>query len=386
LSDASTAAEALDPDRLIAEAEAVVDSSDWGEPPFRDALEILCRSAVDELNAPQMLALKDKIEPRLVQRLQMMRDRRTYPEIARQEIRDPLVVTGLPRAGTTVLHAVLSRDPRVRSPLKWEVAAPSPPPQADFRDDPRFLASEAAMAKIDPALLAMHTMAADLPEEDQMLFEWAGRSHNLCVRGYLPDYMRWLLNEADMRPAYEFHRQALQHMQAFAPRTFWSLKTPLHMHWLDELFATYPEARIIVMHRDPAQVLPSLSSLTYYGRASLAPADPHAIGRELFDEFSLATDRLMAFRDRGAHSDRFIDVNHVDFVRAPMEVIQRVYDKFGIDLTDEARSAMSSFMADNRSGRHGKHSYTLEEFGLSKGAIRERFRRYIETYTVPLGD
>lgn len=384
--DASTTSEVLDPCRLIAEAEAAVGSADWGEPRFRDALQILCGMAADHgLAVRRALVLKDRIAMRLAQRLEMIRDRRAYPEIAQQVIKAPLIVTGMARAGTTVIHAILSKDPRALSPMNWEVAAPSPPPRADYQDDPRFLAAKERMAKIDPELLAMHTMGADLPEEDNMLFEWAFRSQNLCVPGHIPAYMRWVQDEADMGPAYEFHRQALQQFQAFAPRDFWTLKSPLHMHWLDKLFATYPDARLVVMHRDPAQIVPSLASLTHWGRLRNGPADPRDAGWEVMDEYAKGGDKLVAFR--AAHrelADRFIDIRHVDFVRAPMATIEKIYDKFGIDLPEEARTPMAAFIADNQTGRHGGHTYTIDEFGLTKAQVRERFKLYIEAYDVPL--
>jgi len=378
----------LDADELITDAENAASSSDWGETPVRDALEMLCRSARDDrLEEPRVRALKSKVEQRLVQRLQVAKDRRAYPEIAQQEIKAPLVVTGLPRGGTTILHGVLSRDPWVRSPLRWELDEPSPPPRAEhMHDDPRLLAARERIAKVDPALMALHTMAADLPEEDQMIFELVARSHNLGVFGTMPTYLEWLVFEADMRPAYEFHRQVLQHYQAFAPKAYWVLKTPLHLHWLDDLFATYPDARVVVAHRDPAQTVPSHADYTTWYRSRLGPVDPFDAGRELFQEWGAAVDRLVDYRARHPRPDQFIDVNHVDFHRAPMAVIEAIYDKFAIELTDEARSAMAAFMDDNRTGKHGGHTYTAEAAGLSKAQIRERFKRYIETYDVPLAD
>jgi len=379
------AGQALDPDRLIARAEAAVGASDWGEPPFRDALEILCRSAVDEarLEGPRLAALTDKLQTRLIHRLQLMRDRRAYPEIPRQEIKRPLIVTGLPRGGTTILHAVLSKDPAARSPLNWEATEPSPPPRAEhFHDDPRFLAAKAAMAKIDPALLAVHTMGADLPEECLMLMEMAFRSVNLTMAAYLPSYMRWILDEADMRPAYDFHRQVLQHLQAFAPKDHWALKSPVHINWLGTLLAAYPDARMVIVHRDPAKVLPSVASMLSLVRGRNGPVDPHVIGKEVFDEWSVATERLMAFRANRPRPDQFFDVHFTDFNRAPMEVIGAIYTHFGMRLTDEARAAMTAFLDDNRPGKHGGHTYTAEEFGLSTGPIRDRFAAYIETYGV----
>ena len=79
------------------------------------------------LNLIGKIALKTDVLETLCARLQMERDRQLYPNIARQEIREPLFIVGLPRSGTSVLHSLLAADPEHRSPLMWEVRSPSPP-------------------------------------------------------------------------------------------------------------------------------------------------------------------------------------------------------------------------------------------------------------------
>lgn len=387
LPDADRPAALLDPDRLIRAAEVEAGSCAWGATEFRSALDMLCRSAVDEaaLGDAVLAGFAANIHRLLVKRLRLGQDREAHPEIARQEIVAPLVVTGLPRSGTTILHALLAQDPRARSPLKWEVDEPSPPPRAGhFHDDPRIARAAAAIAKLDPEFLAMHTVAADLPEECNTIMTMAFRSPNFNASARLPSYIRWLIHEADMAPAYAFHREFLQHLQAFAPRPFWVLKAPPHLYWLDALLDAYPDARIVVTHRDPAEVLPSNASLIAYLRGKAGTPDPKEVGQEQIDQWGAALDRAMAMRAGGRAPARFVDTRYTDFIRAPMDVVRRVYGHFDMPLTDAAEAAMTAFLADNRKGKHGKHVYAADEFGMSADALHRRFHHYTQAHDVPL--
>lgn len=185
----------LDPDALQRQAEAETGAADWG-PALDPALSRLCRSARDEAGlseqgearfAAQLLAL-------LKTRLQIYADRTRHPEIAAQDIVAPLIVTGLPRSGTTILHGLLAQDTRVRSPQRWEVEQPSPPPRsASYRNDPRIAKSQARVDALPAAFKAMHAMGATLPEECNSVMQLAFASPNFVATMAVPSYMRWLL-------------------------------------------------------------------------------------------------------------------------------------------------------------------------------------------------
>jgi Sulfotransferase family len=385
--DACGAASVLSRDRLIRQAVAAVGSADFGDIAFHDALEALCRSAVDDarLQGPVLDGFADNILRLLKTLLSLAGDRKTYPEIARQQIVKPLIVTGLPRSGTTILQALLAQDPAARSLLKWEVDDPSPPPRAaHYHDDPRIALCEAGVARLDPQFLAMHAVAADLPDECNAFMTLAFCSPNFGATTFLPSYMNWLIHEADMRPAYAFHRQFLQHMQAFNARDFWVLKAPPHLYWLDTLLATYPDARIVMTHRDPAEIMPSNASLIAYLRSRSASIDPLRIGAEVLEQWGHAIRRAMAFRSHHMPADQFFDTQYRDFIRAPLDVVQSIYEHFGIDFTPQARAAMTTFLARNRQGKHGTHVYSPEDFGMAPAVLHERFRDYIAAAAIQL--
>lgn len=386
MSNAAAAAR-LNPDKLRAEAIAATGLSDWGDGDFSEALERLCRSAVDEAGLTErgLESFAGRIDKALTTRLQLIADRASFPEIARQEIKAPLIVAGLPRSGTTILHALLAQDPAVRSPQKWEVDEPSPPPRTEtYATDPRIARSQAAIDALPDKFKAMHTMGATLPDECNSVMMMAFLSPNFGAAASIPSYMRWLVGKADMAPAFAIHRAMLQHLQAFAPARHWVLKAPPYLWWIDDLFKAYPDARMVITHRDPAEVIPSNSSLIAFLQSLNAPIDLLAVGLEQAEIWGLGIDRLLAVRASGRHDDRIMDSQYQDFVADPMQVVRSVYARFGIPLADEAISAMEGFMAGNEQGKHGKHEYEAKDYGLDRAALRERFARYIQAFSIPV--
>jgi hypothetical protein len=370
----------LDASNLIAEAEQATGLSDWGEPAFRDGLVRLCGSAAADD------ALAAQISGQLQKRLRLYADRAAHPEIAAQEIVAPVFVVGFPRSGTTILHSLLAADPRARSPLTWELGAPSPPPRAETAlTDPRIAATQAGIEQLPQQFRAMHAMGAMLPDEDNSIMQMAFRSLNFAATRDMPDYVDWLL-ECDMAPGFALHRHMLQHLQAFNKRDWWVLKAPPHLFALDALFATYPDARIIFTHRDPASIMASNASLiAFLHEMSGNPADPDALGKAETAKWAKGMDRAMGFRAQNLLlSGRFFDLQYRDFTADPMAAVERVYGWLGLSLPDASRVAMTAFLAGSRQGKHGKHDYTPEQFGMSADGIRAKFADYMASYDVPV--
>ena len=377
----------LDPDALQRRAEGEIGSANWG-PAFDTALTELCRSARDEarLSAQGEARLAAQLCSLLKTRLQLYADRARHPEISAQEIVAPLIVTGLPRSGTTILHGLLAQDPRARSPQRWEVERPSPPPRSEtYSSDPRIAAMQARVDALPAAFKAMHAMGATLPEECNSVMQLAFASPNFGATMAIPSYMRWLLEEADMTPAFALHRDVLQSLQAFAPGVWWVLKSPPYLWWPDALLAAYPDARLIVTHRDPAEVMASNASLIAWLREQSGPVDRRFVGAEQTAQWELALDRFAAFRAAHGNDAKIVDCLYRELVRDPLALVGSIYDRFGVTLTTEARTAMERFMAENSQGKHGTHRYDPADFGLEPDVVRARFADYTARHAIPSG-
>ena len=313
-------------------------------------------------------------------------DRARYPVIARQDVGDPLMVIGLPRSGTTLLHGLLAQDPRARSPLAWETHSWSPPPGLDPKADARRIAEAQARADAIPEeMLARHRSGPFLPEEcESAILNLAFMGMVNWARFGLDAHTDWVNHhQADLAAGFRLHRHALQHLQTFSPREWWVLKSPTDLFYLDARLAEYPGTRFVWLHRDPAEVLPSVVSLVHFVRqmSGLDP-DPVALAERSVALWAEGMAAAMAVRAAHPRPGQFIDVHHGDVSRDPIGAVRRIYDHYGLTLTDEAETAMLAFMAANGKGKHGGHHYTAEQFGLTKAGLRERFAEYIETFGV----
>lgn len=379
-----TAWEVFDPEALMKGAQADLGLSDFGDTPFEDALEILCRSLRDDRprTASAVRGLGADIRRLLGQRLQLAEARKRHPEIPPQQLRRPLVLLGLPRSGSTILHSLLSADPALRSPLKWELDRPFPPPRSEtYHTDPRIKDAEAEVAKLDPQYRAMHQIGAQIPMECNTIQEGSFRSMDFTAFVCIPSYAEWLFHEADMAPAYAYHAEFLQHLQAFTKQERWVLKGPPHMFWPQALLSAYPDACVVMTHRDPGQIIPSTTSFNTHIRRMLEPTEGADIGREQ-SVWTIAIRRMMALRDSWCAPQQFFDVHYNDFVKYPLEVVQSIYAHFQLPLSSEAEASMRAFMTENRQEKHGKHVYDGADFGLRPEVIRREYAEYIDRFNV----
>jgi hypothetical protein len=322
-------------------------------------------------------------------RLGLVAARREYPEIARVAVHQPIVVVGLPRTGSTILHDILARDPAHRAPLTWECSEPCPAPEAStFESDPRIAAIDAELARVDrliPGFKSMHPMGARLAQECVVTMQQSMCSVLFHNEYRVPSYQDWLDDPSfDWRPVYAIHRQVLQHLQWRCPRERWVLKTGAHMWSLDALLVEYPNACVVQTHRDPVKVATSYASLTTLVRAMSSDAvDPFEIAADWTPRLALALDRATAVRDSGRFpAERFYDVHFREFVADPLKAVEGIYRHFGIELTGEAADRMRRFIDENPQGKHGVHRYAPEEYGLDVTAERERFVRYTDRFGI----
>src|SRR5262249_36142916 len=199
-------------------------------------------------------------------RLLLADARKRAPAIAAERVERPLVITGLPRTGTSILHELLAQDPASRAPLHWEGRHPCPAPQAaSFASDPRIERAQRQIGlwnHIDPDYPTMHELGARIPVECVQLTTHEFVSEEFLGRYQAPSYAAYYA-KADLVPAYRFHRAMLQHLQSRHRRERWVLKAPSHFPVLDVLCAVYPDARVVVTHRDPLKILPSVASILY---------------------------------------------------------------------------------------------------------------------------
>lgn len=363
---------------------------DFGPDTFRPGLDALCWSLEHEaeLHTLGRIAARASLLGRMEARLQLIDWRKKHPEVFEEKLEKPIFALGLPRTGTTVLYGLLAANPALRDPVTWEVNSPVPPPRPDdaAAGDPRVEVSRTSMAglrPLAPAVDAIHPMGEMLPQECITLHMPEFHSYEAVVTFHVPGYFEFLKREG-IRNAYEFQRNFLQHLQTgYGTGQTWILKSPAHMMWLEDLMAVFPDARFVQTHRDPAKVLGSVSSLFWAMYSAMSDRmDPAREGRQQLEQWSWGLDRMMAFRET-LPADRMIDVYFRDTLADPVGTVHRIHEHFGMEITPQVEQGVQRYLADNPRDKHGTHTYSLADFGLTREQVDSTFAEYKQRFEVP---
>ena len=376
----------LQTETLVAAARRQTGLDDFGDETFREPLSRLLTSCSTEarLNVFGRCALTQDVLQLLTNRLQIQRDREKWPRIGDEAIIAPMFIVGLPRTGTTLLHGLLAQDLEAsHAPATWEVMFPSPPPS--FGENNRIKGAQRRLACFDllaPEFRKIHPMSACSPQECIVIMSHSFMSDQFCAMYDIPAYQSWLLRQ-DMEPAYKFHRQFLQHLQYGGKARRFVLKAPAHLLSMDALFEMYPDALVVQTHREPLEVLPSAASLTTVLRSIFSDSvDPATIGHEMTKYWEDALEKFLDAR-KGLRSNASFDVDYSELVRDPIALVRRIYDRLGIELSSTVELRMRTFLESNSPARHGRHSYSLAEFGMNPVNLSERFSSYRARFNLP---
>jgi hypothetical protein len=264
---------------------------------------------------------------------------------------------------------------------------PSPPPEkATCDSDPRISRTEEELRWLEvliPDFKRVHLIGARLPQECIAILGHSFMSYVFESMYFVSSYRIWH-EDQDKVPAYEFHRQFLQHLQWRCPGDRWVLKAPSHILALETLFQVYPDAGMILTHRDPPKVLASCASFSEVLRSPFTNYfDRNELGAEVSRRWEKGARLAIQFREENAHlKERFLDVSCADLVKKPMVVVEQIYEHYDLPLTAEAKRAMQRFLAEHPQNKHGVHEYSLGQYGLDDEAERRRFRFYTDYFGI----
>jgi hypothetical protein len=375
----------LRPEDVRAAATATTGLDDFGDAWWEEPFTRLCTSLDDEsrLHLPGRLRARGELQVILQNRLRMVALWNKEPAVLRQPVEAPIVVTGLGRSGTTLLHELLACDPDNRPPLLWELlhSVPYDDASGDVCDDEIKL-----MDEIVPAFTAMHENGGRLPTE--CIFAFAHQFSSDVFTGLynVGGYTVWR-SGLDQAPIYDWHKRHLQTLQWVAerPTPRWVVKAPSHLSALPLLFSTYPDARVVITHRDPLRVIGSLSDLM----ATLHWMHSDHVDHAVLVEFmamglELQMDSVAAERDAGAvPNDQITDVVYKDLVANPVAVVERLYASWDLPVSAAFRSALDAYLAARHTNRTTGHDYSFADTGLDLAAHRALVAPYQARFGVP---
>jgi hypothetical protein len=374
-SDANAALVDLDADSILRDAPLDSPNELPGENDFRPALRRLADALRSEarLTASGAAAARRSLIGQLAIRASARELVARRPEIPGLPIRGPLFITGLFRTGTTFLQNLMAEHPGVRAPRLWELLAPA----AEDRDSAvraaRDYVSEYYAAA--PDFRAIHPLDALAPEECHRLAGGSFLADIYALRYRVPGYAAWL-SEQSRLPAYEYHRLLLRCLLRQDTGQHVAMKCPSHLWHLDTLADVYPEARVVRLHRAPAECIPSICSLTSAVRSARSDdVDKNEIGRYWLDHAGRALDGMT-----GPAPLMTLDIRYADLTADPVRTVRRICEFAGIPWNGPAEQRISSFLESQSRHRSEKHHYTAEDFGLDSEELDRRFTRYRKAF------
>jgi len=376
----------LNKDELLAEAVQQTGLSDFGEDDFLEPLDRLIQALNTQgrLNDFGRIRAQMTISSGLVNRLKIQDYLQSHPQVLSEKVSKPVFIVGLPRTGTTALHHMLNRDETNRTLRLWEAQDPVPPPAtATYQSDPRIEAQRQGVALTEqflPGFLTTHLMDAEAPDECYMLLNRNFMSVEYSAMFRIPDYANWLYANLCRRGSYAYHKVQLQLLQSAHPGQ-WVLKAPFHQLGLAEILSHYPDAIIVQSHRAPLSFVASGCSFSELLRKSCSDhIDRAEIGRDWMDMLDIYTRTFEADRARlePLFPGQFIDVLHDDFVADPWPVVESIYRLRGTPLGEQGRGAMQQWLDEHPQGKHGKHEYRLDDYGITRAEVESMFGDYIQ--------
>lgn len=381
----------MDADEILAAAQAETGLRDYGDPTLPERFAV----AVDHLNglgmdADGVFEAEQVCRWLLTSRLEFIEDRNRYP-IGDEVIEAPMFVTGEPRSGTTLMHALMSVDPHGRALRFWEVMYPSPPPGLAGRDDDRRERADADWREINqkmPKWLHSHPyndMLGDgLPEDERT---WAFDFRVMTPTAWWRVPMQSLVGGLATDPAaqYRLHRAMLQQLQYQRPRKYWVLKG-FHGFRLQEMFDAYPDATLVWLHRDPVQVAASRTMMMAdIADGMVGDVDLHALAKMHLELTRAGVANTMS--NPMVDDPRILHVRYTDFIADQVATVRRYYEFAGRRVTPETESAMRDYLANNRGDRYGKFRYStqlLVDIGEDLDALHAEFRPFRERFDVEI--
>ena len=377
-------------DGILSEAVAQTSLSDFGDEDFKERLAVQIQSVEEDTNLGPagLVGVRRDWVRYAANRLRFEDLLSRHPEILDVEIRQPIIIIGLPRSGTTHLLNLIAADQRLRSLPYWESLEPIPDPREEPGPDgadPRLIRCQQAYEQqiaVMPLLKNMHDMHPSHVHEEIEVQALDFSSYLLEWIACPPRWRDYYLAH-DQTPHYAYMKKVLQALQWMRGPDRWILKSPQHLEQIGPLMATFPDATVALTHRDPVAVIASaITMLTYGDRVRCHRVDPPANAAYWSDRIEALLRACVRDRDL-IPEGQAIDVLFHEFMADDVAMVERIYQLADLDMDQGARSSLDAFMAANPRGKHGRIVYDLKrDFGVDPEALRERFAFYFERFPI----
>ena len=381
----------LDENSLLYEARSNTGLDDFGDDGWIDHFRVLIKAIDEEAKLTLMgrILTRSDFVQYLETRLRIQDYYTRFPEIDEQVIHEPVMILGHGRTGTTILHEVMSTDPQYRIVKRWEAMFPCPPPEPEtYETDARIELADRLITifdRVTPEWKAMHKFGGRLPVECAEYLYACFLSNVFVFSFQIPTYAEYLAKQ-DVGYTILWHQRYLKLLQWKYQKDHWLLKNPLWIDHIPRVLEYYPDAKIVLTHRDPITVSDSFVNVMgtiFWWRTD----DPWGGG--MLDDIVMADGRaetqanLMRWMQDGTLRPGYVaNVLYQDFMNDPADTIRRLSADLRIPFGEESADHVRRYLAAKPQGTHGKFEYDRAQTEQI-AAERERFRAYQEFFHVP---
>lgn len=377
----------LDREQLLEQARRRAGLSDFGDLWFLEPMDRFIEAANSEakLTRAGFDGQVEVIVKGLVSRLRMIDDIGRHPEILDENLEVAGIILGLPRTGSTIFHRLLASAPGMTA-IRWYEAqnfAPFPGERPGEPSERRAYAQAMidGWLSLSPELASIHPLDPEAPDEEILILGQMFVSTMVEGMTFAPSFARWL-DGYDQSRGHEDLKTILKYLQWQDPSrrgSKWVLKSPSNLPYLDYAAKAFPNALLIMTHRDPVQTVPSYVSMEAALYKLSSTLSDQEVGEFWFARLASWMRRFEATRAR-LGEERFIDIDYREVTRDPLLQAERVLQRMGISTDDRIEAALTEFLAGNKREQRPMHDYSLERFGLSEEAIETEFADYRARY------
>jgi hypothetical protein len=372
----------LNIDHLKAAAEKNAGNALWNDPQLVAdiATKIDFVSHDPDCSILAKINLRTEAIRHLTMYLKLQAAKQKHPDLTDKPVKNPFIILGLPRTGTTLLQRLLSQDPASHGPALWEMFNPVRIDEPDAPED-REKAARTFVQNLQSTsygLWAVHTL--EVHEADECYFILP-----IAIDGLNTDpalkYFDWFQKRSALGD-YALHKQYLQAMHYHKTARRWVLKSPLHMPKAEDLLATYPDAQMIWCHRGLSHVIASWTSFVALQRKiAMKRVDAHAVGVAWLKVWQVGL--AAAERARAKLSpEQCFDVHYEQLVADPIQMVRTIYRHFGMELSVQAEKAMRDWLDKDKQKQKLGHRYSLDQFGFTPADLERSFADYVKKYNV----
>lgn len=306
----------------------------------------------------------------------------------------PLIVTGMPRTGTTLLQRLLAEDPNSRSPYSFEMEEPLPPLREgdDPLDDPRIQSSATAIRRVSVLARGFMEKFAEshlwsATEMEESLLYMIGHQGiaplNVVTAG--EEFMNDFFDIESKRAIFRYERLFFTILDAYgSARSHWALKAPYYAVFFPLIFEEYRDANVVLTHRNPLVTLPSVCRLLESWCIAMdqdGSFDKHRFGRHVKPLLEAHMTVPLDFREEHPEKeDRIFDCVYEDLFSRPIDVVKRIYRRFDLEYSDVFEERMTRYLENNKQGKYGRHKYTLEEYDFDAESLYQEYRGYMDRF------